>query len=204
MGRKWSSWDADQLRELVPEARTASGRALWSPNTAVVKPISVVRRLRQELADRGVKMLQGQNEFKAQPTQQQLILSDGTTLNYGHLFQLHRTASGSSCKSFWNRESVHTVAIQGALLATERKLPFPTKNKSVSGARSKRSFLGVHFTPSADETPVVSIGPTATLAFGRENYRGFKAIEPGMAASKHWNACSPIFGQQRWIPSLCA
>ena len=47
-------WDADQLRNLIPEARTASGRALWSPNTAVVKPISVVRRLQQDLAERGV------------------------------------------------------------------------------------------------------------------------------------------------------
>ena len=48
-------WDADQLRSLIPEARTASGRALWSPNTAVVKPISVIRRLRKELAERGSK-----------------------------------------------------------------------------------------------------------------------------------------------------
>ena len=38
-------WDEQQLRELIPEARSASGRALWSPNTAVVKPITVVRRL---------------------------------------------------------------------------------------------------------------------------------------------------------------
>ena len=42
-------------------------------------------------------------------------------------------------------------------------------------------FLGVHFTPSADTTPIVSIGPTATPAFGRENYRGLQALEPGMA-----------------------
>ena len=78
--------DADQLRELIPEARTASGRALWSPNTAVVKPISVVRRLRQELADREVKILHGQDHFEAQPTQKQLNLSDGTAVYYGHLF----------------------------------------------------------------------------------------------------------------------
>ena len=42
-------------------------------------------------------------------------------------------------------------------------------------------FLGVHFTPSADEEPVVSIGPTATPAWGRENYVGLKGIEPAMA-----------------------
>ena len=37
-------WDENQLRELIPEARTASGRALWSPDTAVVKPMNVIKR----------------------------------------------------------------------------------------------------------------------------------------------------------------
>ena len=49
-GAKVELWDAKQLNELIPEARTASGRALWSPNTAVVSPKSVIRRLREELA----------------------------------------------------------------------------------------------------------------------------------------------------------
>ena len=31
--------------------------------------------------------------------------------------------------------------------------------------------------------PTVSIGPTATPALGRENYRGFQALEPRMVAS---------------------
>ena len=51
-GAKVEFWDADQLKELIPEARTASGRALWNPNTAVVKPIRVVHRLRQNLQTR--------------------------------------------------------------------------------------------------------------------------------------------------------
>ena len=44
-------------------------------------------------------------------------------------------------------------------------------------------FLGVHFTPSADAPSTVSIGPTATVAFGRENYKGLEAVEPAMAAA---------------------
>ena len=63
-GAEVEFWDAVQLRELIPEARTASGRALWSPNTAVVKPISVIHRLRQDLADRGVNLMHGQHHFK--------------------------------------------------------------------------------------------------------------------------------------------
>ena len=39
-------------------------------------------------------------------------------------------------------------------------------------------FLGVHFTPSADEEQVISIGPTATPALGQENYDSFSALEP--------------------------
>ena len=40
-------------------------------------------------------------------------------------------------------------------------------------------FLGVHFTP--DLKGNISIGPTATPAWGRENYRGIEAIETGMS-----------------------
>ena len=37
-------------------------------------------------------------------------------------------------------------------------------------------FLGVHFTPSASNNEVY-IGPTATLAFGKENYKMFENID---------------------------
>ena len=39
--------------------------------------MSVLRRLRQELANRGVQMREGQDNFKAIPGQQQLALQDG-------------------------------------------------------------------------------------------------------------------------------
>jgi len=79
-------WDARQLHELIPEARTASGRALWSPNTAVVKPIKVLEQLQRELQHQGVRFVQGQPGWTANPQQQQLKLSDGATLSFGHLF----------------------------------------------------------------------------------------------------------------------
>ena len=39
-------------------------------------------------------------------------------------------------------------------------------------------FLGVHVTPSIDG--VTYLGPTATPAMGRENYKGMKGVEPIM------------------------
>jgi (S)-2-hydroxyglutarate dehydrogenase len=78
--------DSQQLRELLPEARSASGRALWSPNTAVVKPINVVHRLHQELVERGVCFMFNSGQWQANPEHQYLEFKDGSHLNYGHLF----------------------------------------------------------------------------------------------------------------------
>ena len=181
-GAEVEFWDADQLREVVPEARTASGRALWSPNTAVVKPMSVVQRLRQELADRGVKICQGQNGFKPKPTQQLLTLSDGSELNYGHLFNCTGLQADRVARSFGTGNQYTLLPFKGLYWQLKANCPFQPRTNLYPVPDLNVPFLGVHFTPSADETPVVSIGPTATLAFGRENYQGFQAIEPRMAA----------------------
>ena len=44
----------------------------------------------------------------------------------------------------------------------------------LSSSRFKPTFFRVHFTPSADKYPKISIGPTATLALGKENYHGLE------------------------------
>ena len=46
--------DQSVLTELIPCARSASGRAIWSPNTAAVKPKVVLESLEKELKDFGV------------------------------------------------------------------------------------------------------------------------------------------------------
>jgi L-2-hydroxyglutarate oxidase LhgO len=61
--------------------------------------------------------------------------------------------------------------------------PIQPRTNLYPGPDLNLPFLGVHFTPSADPTPLVSIGPTATPAWGRENYRGLQAVEPAMAAA---------------------
>ena len=42
-------------------------------------------------------------------------------------------------------------------------------------------FLGIHFTPGADREAPITIGPTATPAWGREHYTGSRGIEAKMA-----------------------
>ena len=181
-GAEVEFWDDDQLREMVPEARTASGRALWSPNTAVVKPISVVDRLRQDLADRGVKIHNGQRQFQANPVKQYLALSDGTELSYGHLFNCTGLQADRVAIAFGVGDQYTLLPFKGLYWQLKASCPIQPQTNLYPVPDLNVPFLGVHFTPSADETPIVSIGPTATPAFGRENYRGLEAIEPGMAA----------------------
>lgn len=181
-GAEVEVWDASQLKALIPEARSASGRALWSPNTAVVKPISVVKRLRQELTDRGVKILQTENNFEAQPAHQQLRLSDGTHLRYGHLFNCTGLQADRIAQVFEVGNQYTLLPFKGLYWQLKTSCPFQPQTNLYPVPDLNVPFLGVHFTPSADTIPIVSIGPTATPALGRENYRGLEAIEPAMAA----------------------
>ena len=176
-------WDAQQLKELIPEARSASGRALWSPNTAVVKPIAVVRRLRQDLADRGVRFLDDQPYWKALPERQTLELSDGTGLQYGHLFNCAGLQADRVAHQFGVGHHYSLLPFKGLYWQLKPGCPIQPRTNLYPVPDLNVPFLGVHFTPSADPSPLVSIGPTATPAWGRENYRGLQAVEPAMAAT---------------------
>jgi L-2-hydroxyglutarate oxidase LhgO len=176
-------WDARQLHELIPEARTASGRALWSPNTAVVKPSKVVDQLQRELQQRGVRFVQNQPGWSAKPQQQKLILCEGTTLSYGHLFNCAGLQADRVAHQFGIGRHYSLLPFKGLYWQLKPDCRIQPRTNLYPVPDLAVPFLGVHFTPSADPTPLVSIGPTATPAWGRENYRGLEALEPAMAAA---------------------
>ena len=172
-----------QLRQLIPEARSASGRALWSPNTAVVKPITVVQRLKQELQERGVRFLDGQEGWTAKPDHQHVLLANGTTLHYDHLFNCAGLQADRVARPFGVGHQFTLLPFKGLYWQLKKDCAIRPRCNLYPVPDLNVPFLGVHFTPSADATAVVSIGPTATPAWGRENYRGLQAVEPSMAAS---------------------
>ncbi len=175
--------DESQLRQLIPEARSASGRALWSPNTAVVKPIKVVQRLKLELEERGVNFVTTQRGWTAKPEQQQLLLADGTALQYGHLFNCAGLQADRVANQFDVGHQFTLLPFKGIYWQLKKDCPIQPRCNLYPVPDLNVPFLGIHFTPSADSEAVVSIGPTATPAWGRENYRGLQAVEPSMAAS---------------------
>ena len=182
-GAQVEFWDEQQLRALIPEARSASGRALWSPNTAVVKPITVVRRLRQELAERGVVFLEGQACWTEEPERRQLRLADGGTFAYGHLFNCAGLQADRVAHQFGVGLHYGLLPFKGLYWQLKRGCPIQPRTNLYPVPDLDVPFLGVHFTPSAEAIPLVSLGPTATPAWGRENYRGLQGLEPAMAAA---------------------
>ena len=181
-GAKVEFWNADQLRTKIPEARTSSGRALWSPNTAVVKPRKVVQRLQEDLTARGVELLKGKSIFEAEPEKKQIKLEDNTRIRYSHVFNCTGLQADRVAHIFGVGEFYSLLPFKGLYWQLKKSCPFQPCTNLYPVPDLNIPFLGVHFTPSADSTPVVSIGPTATPALGRENYNGLQAIEPVMAA----------------------
>ena len=174
-------WDETQLRDAIPEARTASGRALWSPNTAVVKPMTVVQRLQHELLERGVRFIGAQEGWTAHPEIQELQLPNGNVIAYGHLFNCAGLQADRVASLFGVGGEYTLLPFKGLYWQLKPGCPIQPRCNLYPVPDLNVPFLGVHFTPSADLTPLVSIGPTATPAWGRENYRGLEAVQPTMA-----------------------
>ena len=168
-----------QLEKKAPQARSATNRALWSPNTAVVKPITVVKRLQHELKQRGVSFIMSTVKWTVEPEYQKVILDSGEKISYRHLFNSAGLQADRVARYFGTGLDYTILPFKGLYWQLKKNCPIQPTCNLYPVPDLNVPFLGVHFTPSADSIPLVSIGPTATPAFGRENYRGFHAMEIG-------------------------
>ncbi len=165
--------DARELREIEPHAITR-GKALFSPNTAVFRPMEIVQAMEKELLGSGKVKISYNTPFIDLNGDHGAVTPAGT-VGFKHLVN----AAGAYADRIAHRLGV----------AKEyRILPFKGTYKKLSdGKRSlvrgniypvpdlRNPFLGVHVTHGADGE--VTIGPTAIPAFGREHYGLFKGLD---------------------------
>lgn len=159
--------NVSQLAQIEPFATTHE-LALFSPETAVIDARQILHTLARELLESGrVKIFNG-------TTFEGLNGNGSVRTNRGGFgFELFVNAAGA----FADR-----VAWAFGVGDDYRFLPFKGTYKELAPSRSqlcrgsiypvpdlRNPFLGVHFTHGADG--VVTIGPTAIPAWGRENYR---------------------------------
>ncbi len=168
--------DEDQFNKLVPYGRTTTGRAIWSPNTSVVSPKHILRKLLLNLSEQKVKIIYESQIVNVKNKSNTIKLSTGEQISFGHLFNVAGLQADKVARKFNVGEEYVIYPFKGIYweLTKNCKLNFKTNLYPVPDLNVP--FLGVHVTPGLDKT--IYLGPTAIPALGRENYRGFENFEP--------------------------
>lgn len=167
----------DKLKEIAPSAKSSSGRALWSPNTCVVNPIRIIKSLELELLQKNVTFIKSIKSITFDKEKKAIILDGKLKLNYDFFYNCSGLQADKVAHQFGIAKNFRIIPFKGQYwkLKSGTKIApncniYPVPDLNVP-------FLGIHFTPNFDNS-VVSIGPTANFALGRENYKGFDSIEP--------------------------
>ena len=170
--------DAGALARTEPEARSATGEALFVPGTSVVDSAEVVASLAREAGEAGIELRCGGTLGRVRPERRELEWGGGS-IGYGHVV---------------NAAGLHADRVAQLFGAGRRYTMLPFKGlywklDPASGIRLNHlvypvpdlrvPFLGVHTTTAIDGS--VYLGPTAIPAFGRENYRGLDGVTAGEA-----------------------
>ena len=177
-GAKVELINEKELKSLEPFARSSTGRALWSPNTVVVKSKIVINKLESELREKGVNIFLYQKNWDVDTSKCTITLDNGKKMKYGHLINCSGLYADIVAKKFNVGEKYRLFPFKGIYWAVRKNSEIKINRNIYPVPDLNVPFLGVHFTPSADEIPTIYIGPTATPALGRENYRGLDALEP--------------------------
>lgn len=164
--------DAD-LRRIEPEARSATGKALFVRVTSIANPKSVIKKLASVLVDGGVSIQYAASDLYFD-VKNKRVRSAGTDFSYGmlintaglhadtvaHQFNIGRDYTLMPFKGlYWKLDPLSGIKLN--------HLIYPVPDLRVP-------FLGVHSTTNTEGD--VYFGPTAVPAFGRENYRYFDDV----------------------------
>ncbi len=164
------------IEKLVPEANITTGRALWSPNTSVINPKKVINRLQSNLKSKGIKIINSVNDFKLNKKNNELRLPNGSKIKYGYFINSAGLQADKVAHKFNVGLDYRVIPFKGIYWQLSKNCHFDINLNLYPVPDLNVPFLGVHFTPSANDDSVF-IGPTAIPSLGRENYRLLDNIE---------------------------
>ena len=166
--------DEQHLREFEPEARSATGRALWVPTTAVGSPGAVIQQMKADIEGLGVDLSCGIEIGAVDTDRRRVLLRDGGTIGFEHAINAAGLHADRIAHMFGVGQRYTLLPFKGIYWKLDpdaglniRHLIYPVPDLRVP-------FLGVHTTTAVDGT--IYLGPTAVPAFGRENYRGLQDV----------------------------
>lgn len=162
--------DEKILKEIEPYAKTCK-QALYSPLTAVINPQEILNSLERELESLGVRVNKG---VVLKGLRGDKLLTNKGTFSY----ELFINAAGSHADRiahlFGFAKQYRIVPFKGLYKKLKKEKSHLVNGNIYPVPDIKNPFLGVHFTKVHEGT--VYVGPTATPAFGRENYGFFDGL----------------------------
>jgi L-2-hydroxyglutarate oxidase LhgO len=166
--------DEQGLKELEPEARSITGKALWIPSTAVGTPEAVMQTMIDEVKDLGIDLQCNTEITKVSPEQQTLTLRDGSSISYGHVVNASGLHADEVSHLFSIGKQYTLLPFKGIYWKLDPQAGFNIHHLIYPVPDLRVPFLGVHTTTTTDG--VTYLGPTAVPAFGRENYSGLQGV----------------------------
>ncbi len=167
----------DDVRRLEPRARTYE-RALFSPSTATVDPAEIVASLVRDARAAGIVLLTGA-AYQGRARGRAVLTSAGT-IDAGYVVNAAGLYADRVARDFGFSERYRILPFRGRyLVAPPGALGVRTHVYPVPALANP--FLGVHVTRAVDGS--VKIGPTATPAFWREQYDGWRNFKLGECLS---------------------
>ncbi len=155
-----------ELYQIEPNARTFK-KALHSPTTATVNPLEVCLKLKNVLAEKGVKFF---FDSKYISNYKNRIRTNHCTIDARYVINAAGLYADHIAKDFGFANQYTIIPFKGRYLKyTGKDATIKTNIYPVPDLRNP--FLGVHYTLTS--TKEIKIGPTAMPAFWRENYKGF-------------------------------
>lgn len=173
-GVKAEKLDEKALKELEPEARSATGEALWIPITAVGSPQAMMQVLHNEIQQQGVELLCGALLTNINVNARTVTLSNGTAIAYGHAINAAGLHADTVAHRFGVGKRYTLLPFKGIYWKLDPQSGLKINHLIYPVPDMRVPFLGVHTTTTTDGSTY--LGPTAVPAFSRENYHGTQDI----------------------------
>jgi L-2-hydroxyglutarate oxidase LhgO len=164
----------EELSEIEPEAKTETQKALYVPNTSVVDPHAILRKIQSDLEEAGVTILFNERIMSANPDLSTITTNKYNKFKYNFLVNCTGQHSDVVSKVFNVGKKYTLLPFKGLYYGLHKNsnirlngLIYPVPDLNVP-------FLGIHSVKLVDGN--VYFGPTAVPAFGRENYQGLKGV----------------------------
>lgn len=167
--------DERRLAAMEPEARSATGEALYVPQTSVVSSSEVLRTIVDDAKAAGIDIRCGDKLGQVDTHARELVWG-GDRIAYGHAVNTAGLHADAVAHRFGVGRRYTLLPFKGIYWKLNPASGIQINHLVYPVPDLRVPFLGVHTTTTIDGS--VYLGPTAVPAFGRENYHGVRGISP--------------------------